>query len=145
MADTAGSTRRTVIAAAGAAGLTAALVACGDSDDGSKKSSSGKDNGGQEGGSKDLGSAADIPEGGGKIFKDQKVVVTQPKKGEFMAFSAVCTHAGCTVGSVSGGTINCPCHGSKFHITDGSVAHGPAAKPLPKANVQVEGGTLKLT
>jgi Rieske Fe-S protein len=151
MADTAGNTtRRTVIAAAGAAGLAPALVACGDSGDDSKKDtvhtgSGGKDTESDAGGNKDLGSAADIPVGGGKVFKDEKVVVTQPKKGEYVAFSAVCTHAGCVVNSVSGGTINCPCHGSKYDITDGSVAGGPAPKPLPKKDVRVEGGSLKLS
>lgn len=75
--------------------------------------------------------AADVPVGGGTVITDKKVVVTQPKAGEFKAFSAVCTHQGCLVNSVSDGTINCPCHGSKFRITDASVAHGPAKKPLP--------------
>src|SRR6266699_1157980 len=51
-----------------------------------------------------LASTSDIPVGGGKILATLKIVITQPKSGEFHAFSAVCTHAGCTVGSVSGGT-----------------------------------------
>jgi nitrite reductase/ring-hydroxylating ferredoxin subunit len=50
-----------------------------------------------------VGSTADVPEGGGTVFKEQKVVVTQPKEGEFKAFSAVCTHQGCLVSKVEPG------------------------------------------
>ncbi|BDM68932.1 iron-sulfur protein [Streptomyces nigrescens] len=151
-----GMARRTVVAAAGAAGLTAALAACGNdmADSGSgDKAAAGNGAagaGGSEAGSgagaagKELAKAAEIPQGGGKIFKAEKVVVTQPQNGEIKAFSAVCPHAGCVVNEVSGGTINCPCHGSKFDITDGSVKHGPATKGLPPAKVSVKGGAVTL-
>jgi Rieske Fe-S protein len=92
-----------------------------------------------------LGAASEVPVGGGKIFEDQAVVVTQPTAGTFRAFSAICTHQGCTVDSVAGGTINCPCHGSKFNVTDGSVAKGPAKKPLAAKQVSDEGGQLRVT
>lgn len=82
--------------------------------------------------------------GGGKIFADRKVVVTQPDRGEFKAFSAVCTHQGCTVATVADGTINCPCHGSEFRITDGSVAGGPATRPLPAERITVQGDSIEL-
>lgn len=91
-----------------------------------------------------IAKTAEIPVGGGKIFDKANVVVTQPTAGRFVGFSAVCTHAGCTVASVSGGTINCACHGSKFHIADGSVAHGPAAQPLPAAKITVSQGQVLL-
>jgi Rieske Fe-S protein len=80
--------------------------------------------------------------GGGTILGDQKIVITEPVSGTFKAFSAVCTHQGCTVGSVSGGTINCPCHGSKFSITDGSVVGGPAPSPLPAVSIAVQGTSI---
>jgi nitrite reductase/ring-hydroxylating ferredoxin subunit len=128
------STRRGMLLGVGLVGIAGTLTACG----GSKKDDSGSSSSGQ------LGKSTDIPVGGGKIFKDQKVVVTQPTQGEFKAFSATCTHKGCPVGSVSGGQIHCPCHGSAFHITDGSVAHGPAAKPLPSKAITVENGEIKL-
>ena len=89
-----------------------------------------------------LASTSDIPVGGGKILTDKKIVITQPQSGAFHAFSAVCTHAGCTVGSVSGGTINCPCHGSRFNITNGAVVNGPAASPLPPVSIKVQGTSI---
>lgn len=82
--------------------------------------------------------------GGGKIIKEQEVVVTQPEQGEFKAFSAICTHQQCTVATVMDGTINCTCHGSKFNITDGSVAHPPATRPLPEKQIVVDGNTIRL-
>jgi Rieske Fe-S protein len=91
-----------------------------------------------------LAKTTDIPVGGGTIFQDQKVVVTQPTQGEFKAFSAVCTHKGCAVASVEDGTINCPCHGSKFAIADGAVANGPAEQPLPAKNITVQGDEITL-
>ncbi|WP_310728495.1 Rieske (2Fe-2S) protein [Streptomyces sp. N2A] len=152
-----GTARRTVVAAVGAAGLTAALAACGSDmaapgGDGSKAAdgngatgAGGSEAGGGAGpAGKELAKAAEIPQGGGKIFKAEKVVVTQPQSGEIKAFSAVCPHAGCVVNEVAGGTINCPCHGSKFDITDGSVKHGPATKGLAPAKVNVKGGTVTL-
>jgi Rieske Fe-S protein len=95
-------------------------------------------------GGTELAKVADIPVGGGKVFAGKNVVVTQPQAGTIKAFSARCTHAGCTVGTVSGGTINCPCHGSRYRIADGSVAGGPAPAPLPPVAVTVTGDAISL-
>ncbi|MBT2508306.1 Rieske (2Fe-2S) protein [Streptomyces sp. ISL-98] len=94
---------------------------------------------------KELAKTADIPVGGGKIFEGEKVVVTQPEAGTFKAFSAVCTHQGCTVSSVEDGTINCACHGSKYRVADASVENGPATKPLPARQITVESNSIRLT
>lgn len=151
-----GPARRTVVAAAGAAGLAVALTACGGSDDDSSGSSAdsgstggssdggGTSGGDAGGGGNALASTADIPEGGGKVFADRKVVVTQPTAGEFKAFSATCTHQGCAVKSIADGVINCPCHNSNFSITDGSVKSGPARKPLPAVEITVSGDSITL-
>ena len=92
-----------------------------------------------------LAAASSIPVGGGTVFADKDVVVTQPTAGEYKAFSATCTHQGCKVKSVADGVIVCPCHGSKFAIADGSVASGPAKSPLPAKSVTEEGGSIVLT
>lgn len=89
-----------------------------------------------------LGPSKDVPVGGGTIYADQKVVVTQPTEGDFKAFSSICTHQGCPVSNVDGGTINCTCHGSKFSITDGSVVNGPATSGLSAVAVSVKGGSV---
>ena len=89
-----------------------------------------------------LARTADIPVGGGKILTDKKIVITEPQSGTFKAFTAVCTHQGCIVDSVSGGTINCPCHGSKFSIVNGSVVNGPAPSPLAPVGIEVQGTSI---
>jgi Rieske Fe-S protein len=88
---------------------------------------------------------SDVPVGGGVILPDQAVVVTQPQAGTIKGFSAICTHQGCLVGSVVDNEIICPCHGSKFSATDGSVITGPATQPLAAAPVAVDGGNVVLT
>ena len=93
----------------------------------------------------ELTSTSDVPVGGGTVFADQDVVVTQPTAGDFKAFSATCTHQGCKVKSVADGVIVCPCHGSKFAIADGAVTAGPAKSPLPEKTISVEGDSILLT
>jgi nitrite reductase/ring-hydroxylating ferredoxin subunit len=89
-----------------------------------------------------LGPASDVPVGGGAVFKDAKVVVTQPTAGQYKGFSAVCTHQGNPIGSVENGQIVCPFHNSHFSITDGSPVSGPAQTALPAVNVKVEGSNI---
>jgi len=89
-----------------------------------------------------LATTAQVPVDGGKILADKKIVITQPAAGTFKAFTAVCTHQGCTVGSISGGAIHCPCHGSAFSIKDGSVVNGPAASPLASVAIKVDGTSI---
>jgi Rieske Fe-S protein len=84
-----------------------------------------------------LGATSDIPVGGGAIYTAAKVVVTQPASGQYKAFSAVCTHVGCIVNKVTNGTIDCPCHGSEFKITNGAVVTGPAPSPLPARQIKI--------
>jgi Rieske Fe-S protein len=91
-----------------------------------------------------LAATSQVPDGGGKILGAERIVITQPQSGSFRAFSAICTHEGCFVNKVSNGTIDCPCHGSKFSIKDGSVVHGPATRPLPPIAIYVEGTSIFL-
>ncbi|MGW1672169.1 Rieske (2Fe-2S) protein [Streptomyces sp. NPDC002324] len=137
---TMGSTRRTVLAT-GAAGTAALLMGCGGDEGGDTAERSSPGDTAADGG-EELAKTADIPVGGGKIFDEQKIVVTQPAEGDFKAFSAVCTHMGCIVSSVSDGTIDCACHGSKFKVADGAVVHGPATEPLPAEKITVAGNSI---
>jgi Rieske Fe-S protein len=88
-----------------------------------------------------LGAATEAPLGGGKIFPLWEIVVTQPAAGDYLGFTAICTHAGCIVDTVAAGTIDCPCHGSRFHL-DGTVAQGPATRALPARPVKVVDGQV---
>jgi Rieske Fe-S protein len=144
--------RRAALAAGGVATASAALLAVGCSTPTPSESASAAapndapaaDNTPNASGST-LGPASSIPVGGGRVFANQRVVVTQPTAGQFKAFSATCTHKGCAVNTVSNGTINCPCHNSKFNITDGSVEAGPAKQALATKQVRTDGSTLHLT
>ena len=91
-----------------------------------------------------LGTTEEIPVGEGKIFDENQVVVTQPVKGTFKAFSTTCTHQGCQVTTVANGTIDCPCHGSKYSVKDGSVVAGPAPRPLPSKEITISGDSITL-
>ena len=75
--------------------------------------------------------------GGGVILADADYVVTQPSKGSYKAFSKICTHQGCPVAEVRDGVIHCNCHGSEYSIKDGSVTKPPAPKPLAEAKTKV--------
>ncbi|HEY8456059.1 MAG TPA: Rieske (2Fe-2S) protein [Actinopolymorphaceae bacterium] len=99
---------------------------------------------GSRGSARVLAKTGDIPVGGGVVVKEQKIVVTQPDANEFKAFSAVCTHQGCLVGSVESGTIVCPCHKSAFSAADGQVKRGPASAPLEEKPITVDGDSIML-
>ncbi|MFC7494018.1 MULTISPECIES: Rieske (2Fe-2S) protein [unclassified Nocardioides] len=152
------SRRRTLSGAAIAGVGVPLLVACGDDDGGGEDTAAEPTPTSEETPSEEapteeaptseapaanaLAATADVPEGGGVVLKAEELVVTQPTAGEFKCFAAVCTHQGCVVGGVDGGTINCPCHGSKFSIADGSVANGPASSPLEQVAIQVQGDSI---
>ena len=152
-----GLSRRRVVAGAGVVAGVGLLAACGGGSTATApgtpaaappaaaEPSADSDSSESSGTSEDaLASTTEIPVGGGKVFADKDVVVTQPTSGDFKAFSATCTHQGCKVNKVVDGTIACPCHGSKFNITDGSVTGGPAKKPLPAKSVSVDGDSIVL-
>jgi Rieske Fe-S protein len=157
------ATRRGMLAGVGLVGLAGAITACGAGGSSSSaaaatsaapaasaptgsQASSSPGSSGSAGGvaAGALTGTSAIPVGGGKIFPSQLVVVTQPTAGQFKAFSATCTHMGCTVSQIADGRIDCPCHGSEYSITDGAVLRGPAPKPLPAKHIKVTGDSIFL-
>jgi Rieske Fe-S protein len=147
--DAPSSSRRAMLAGAGAA-CVAALAGCEtyNANTGlagaapAQTSAAGAASSGNGNAPAVLTSTSDVPVGGGTILTDKRIVITQPHAGTFDAFTAVCTHEGCIVTTVSGGTINCPCHGSKFSIDNGSVVNGPATRPLAPISIKVQGTSI---
>lgn len=95
-----------------------------------------------------IGPAKDVPVGGAASFTDPRTgdpsIVIQAKAGKFVAFDAVCPHAGCTVGyDQTAAVIVCPCHGSQFNAATGAVESGPAASGLTAITI-AEGGNGQL-
>lgn len=140
--------RQKVLFGAGLGLVTAVLAACSTygkkpeaAGESSSTSAAAPTSGGPAPASNVIAKTADVPVGSGVIV--DKVVVTQPTAGVFKGFSAKCTHAGCTVNKVADGTIDCPCHGSKYNL-DGTVANGPAQKPLEAENITVQGDSIVL-
>lgn len=142
--------RRLLGAAAGTALGASVLVACGSGSTstrgpaGATGSSSTSDGGSGSGPAGALAQAADVPVGGAvsATGPDGKpVLVCQPKAGQFVAFSAICTHMGCTV-APDGNGLTCPCHGSTYDLATGDNTGGPAPKPLTPISVKVKKGAV---
>jgi nitrite reductase/ring-hydroxylating ferredoxin subunit len=107
--------------------------------------SGGRDSGGDaKAGGAAIASESKVAPGSAFTFKDSgnPAVLVHLKSGNFVAYSAVCTHQGCTV-AYKGGKLACPCHGSVFDPSKGAeVVAGPAPSPLPEIPVKVEGGEV---
>ncbi|TQN31355.1 secreted protein [Haloactinospora alba] len=130
-----GMTRRRMLGATGAAGAVAAGAgACSSTNEPQPQDSLR---------GTVVAQTSDVPQGSGTVLVDDKLVLTQPEQGEFQAYSAVCTHAGCTIQEVTE-RIRCLCHGSEFDIATGEVVAGPANDPLEKFTVSVDGTDITL-
>lgn len=142
-------TRRTALVSAVGLGAVAALAACAPSEEitGENPSATAPEPETPITTSFVVAAATDVPVGSGKRYPagDIEVFITQPREGEFRAFNATCTHAGCAVGSVSEGEIICPCHGAKYDHDTGAVIQGPATRALGKATVAVVDGMLEVS
>jgi cytochrome b6-f complex iron-sulfur subunit len=91
-----------------------------------------------------IAAESDVAPGSAVTFQDggSPAVLVHLDSGDFVAYSAVCTHQGCTV-AYKKGQLVCPCHGSLFDPADGAaVITGPAQEPLPEIPVKVQGGEV---
>lgn len=92
-----------------------------------------------------LASLADIPPGESKLLTTAdgaEVIVTRVSETEVKAFSAICTHQGCTV-LADTAPLMCPCHGSTFDPVTGQNLAGPAPEPLKEVAVEVVGDEVR--
>jgi cytochrome b6-f complex iron-sulfur subunit len=132
------------------------LAACGTESGGGGGSGNGSGGGGNGGnagggskkpkapGGKAIAETSEVAPGSALQFKDSgsPAVLVHLDNGDFVAYSAVCTHQGCTV-AYKNGQLACPCHGSVFDPAKGAeVVAGPAQRPLPKIPVKVSGGEV---
>jgi Rieske Fe-S protein len=133
------------VAGVGAVAACSSGNSSSDTSSGSGSSGSGSSGGSGSGNGSVSVPTASVPVGGGYVDKANLVVVTQPQAGQYKAFTAVCTHQGCTVTNISNNQIQCPCHGSIFSAKDGSVLNGPATTGLSPMTATVSGANVTVT
>jgi nitrite reductase/ring-hydroxylating ferredoxin subunit len=92
-------------------------------------------------------STKDLPPGSmTQVVVNGKSILLANINGRFYAIGNVCTHMGCSLtdGTLTGYLIECPCHGSTFNVTTGTLVKGPAAKPEPVFQVAVSGDKISI-
>ena len=142
--------------ALGVGAAAASLAACGGGAGSGSSSSGSGGSGGKEkagssaggeakgGGGAAIAQASEVAPGSALTFKEggQDAVLVHLENGDFVAYSAVCTHQACTV-AYQKGQLACPCHGSVFDPANGAeVVTGPAQSPLPEIPIEVKGGQV---
>lgn len=142
--------RRTVLAGSGLVLASLAVAACSSSEPAVEPTASEStvpepsNSADSSGGGQVLAATSAVAVGGGVVVSSPPIVITQPSAGQFNGFTAICPHQGCLVSRVEDNEIICPCHGSRFSGTDGSVITGPAEVGLQTADVAVEGSNVVL-
>lgn len=158
------TTRRTVLAGTGAGFVVALTAACSgnayvapaegfsvpeasdtgddpDPEDPIDLDAEGEETEAEEGA---LATLDDIPVGTAKSVKTadgKEIIISRLTTKKVAAFSAICTHQGCTV-APQGQSLDCPCHGAKFDYKTGEVTNGPAEKALASYSVHVKNGSV---
>lgn len=96
---------------------------------------------------KAIGSAAEVPVGGVKLFaypgEQDRCILIRTAQNKFVAYSQKCTHLSCAVYySKAKNRLECPCHEGYFSVADGSVLQGPPPRPLDRVEIEQRGGQL---
>jgi cytochrome b6-f complex iron-sulfur subunit len=132
------------------------LAACGDDSVGRSakgaakgdKNAAGSSGSKARAGSQEIAQISKVPAGSAVTFTDSgnPAVLVHLQDGKFAAYSAVCTHQGCTV-VYQNDQLLCPCHGSVFDPSKGgAVLGGPApSPPLPQIPIKVQSGGIYRT
>jgi Rieske Fe-S protein len=132
-----------------------ALAACGGDSAGRSANGASEENknaataagGKARAGGREIAQISRVSAGSAVDFEDSgsPAVLVHLKNGNFVAYSAVCTHQGCTV-AYQDGQLACPCHGSIFDPSrGGAVVYGPAPSPLPRIPVKAQSGKIYRT
>jgi Rieske Fe-S protein len=141
-----GAAGASVLAACGAGGESGSggVGGGGGSNKSSGKKAGSGSKGAQASGGQAIARASEVAPGSAVKFRDagQPAVLIHLQSGDFVAYSAICTHQGCTV-AYRNGQLACPCHGSVFDpANNGQVVSPPANRPLPEIPVEVRGGEV---
>lgn len=90
-----------------------------------------------------LAKVSDVPVGNAisATLDGKPILISQPTSGAIVAFTAICTHMGCTV-APAGKEFHCPCHGSVYDASTGAVIHGPAPRALAKIPTHIVDGEV---
>lgn len=132
-------TRRRLLGLLGLVGVGGAAAACAGP---AQQAAGGSNKPGQK-----IADASAVPVGGVIAFTEpdtkKPAVLCRAGESSFVAFRAVCTHAGCTVQPGSGEVLTCPCHGSQFNAATGEVVRGPAQRPLTRIAVAEKSGVVE--
>jgi thiosulfate dehydrogenase [quinone] large subunit len=136
---------RTLAGGSGGSGTGSSNASAGSGSSGGGGSSRGAASSSVPHGAVKLGPANRLSKGQGATYSDPvdgspDILIREPD-GSLKAFSAVCTHAGCTVG-YEGGNIVCPCHGGEFNPETGEVIAGPPPSGLAPKKVLEAGGQI---
>jgi len=122
---------------------TAGTSAEGSTTSGAGTSADGGASSASAAGGKQIAKLSDIPVGGSAsaTFDGKPIILAQPSAGQVVAFTAICTHQGCTV-NPDGAVLRCPCHASTYNAFTGKNTGGPARSPLAAIPVTVSGGAV---
>jgi nitrite reductase/ring-hydroxylating ferredoxin subunit len=97
-----------------------------------------------------IATVEEVPVGTSMVFsypdETTQCVLVRLGEEQFVAYDQKCTHLMCPVfPRVEEGVLYCPCHSGYFDIGDGRPIAGPPRRPLPRIELEIEGGVIYAT